>query len=179
MKQIFIFICLLFPFFNAYAGDSIVIYRMGGKDQAVWSLFKKSFDRKGYNVSIYEKADNIDRHLETINRINKTNASLMLAMDLRTSEKADVFIAFTDAKKGTGRFLTIEEVTGQHTDNSMILAKEVATSFGKRAKGLSLFPLLGVDMPGIFIKIECTNEQANEMLNKLHEGIQKFMKRGK
>ena len=102
----------------------------------------------------------------------------MLAMDLRTSEKADVLIAFADAKKGKGKFLTIEEVTGQHADNSMILAKEVATSFGKRAKGISLFPLLGVDMPGIFIKIECTDEQANEMLNKLHEGIQKFMKRG-
>ncbi|MCX5810088.1 MAG: hypothetical protein NTX36_12080 [Proteobacteria bacterium] len=178
MKYFLIIVCMLFPFFNAYAGDSIVIYRMGGKDQAVWGLLKKSFDSKGYNVSIYEKADNIDRHLETINRINKTNASLVLAMDLQTSEKTDVLIAFADAKKGTGRFLTIEEVTGQHTDNSMILAEEVATSFGRRAKGLSLFPLLGIDMPGIFIKIECTNEQANEMLNKLHEGIQKFMKRG-
>ena len=178
MKYILIIICLLFPFFNAYAGDSIVIYRMGGKDQAIWGLLKKSFDSKGYNVSIYEKADNIDRHLETINRINRTKASLMLAVDLQTSEKADVFVAFTDAKKGTGRFLTIEEVAGQHIDSSMILAKEVAASFGKRAKGISLFPLLGVDMPGIFIKIGCTNEQANEMFNKLNEGIQKFMKRG-
>ena len=178
MKHIFITIFLLFTFLNAYAGDNIVIYRMGDRDQPVWSLLKKSFDSKGYNVSIYEKADNIDRHLETINRINRTNASLMLALNLQTNEKADVFIAFTDAKKRTGRFLTIEEVPGRHTDNSMILAKEVAASFGKHEKGISLFPLLGVDMPGIFVKIECTNEQADEMLNKLHEGIQKFMKRG-
>jgi hypothetical protein len=102
----------------------------------------------------------------------------MLAVDLRTDEKTDVFVAVTDAKRGTGRFRTIEEVAGQHTGNSMILAKEVATSFGKNVKELSLFPLLGIDVPGIFIRIECKNEQLNEILNKLHESIQKFIKRG-
>jgi hypothetical protein len=178
MKLIFILICVLFPFTSAYAGDSIVIYRMDSKDRAIWNLFKKSFDSKGYNVSIYEKTDNIDKHLENLNRINRANASLMLAMDLRTGGKTDVFVAVTDAKKGTGRFLTIEEVAGRHAGDSMMLAKEVATSFGKHVKELSLFPLLGVDMPGVFISIECKNEQVNEIFDKLHEGIQKFMKRG-
>jgi len=177
-KFILIIICLLFPLFSVYSADSIVIYRMSDKSEPIWNLFKKSFDSKGYNMSIYEKTDNINKHLENLNRINRTNVSLMLAVDLRTDEKTDVFVAVTDAKRGTGRFRTIEEVAGQHTGDSMILAKEIATSFGKNVKELSLFPLLGIDVPGIFIRIECKNEQLNEILNKLHESIQKFIKRG-
>jgi len=97
---------------------------------------------------------------------------------LSTSEKEDIFIAFTSAKKGRGRFLTIEEVTGQHVDKSMILAKDIAAAFNRNAKEIPLFSLLGVNMPGVFVSIACTNERAEDMFIKLHQGVQNFMKRG-
>jgi len=177
-KYTLIIVCLLFPLFSVYAADSIIVYRLGDKSEPIWGMFKKSFDSKGYNMSIYEGADNIDIHLEHVNRINKTNASLMLALDLSIKEKEDIFIAYTNTKKGKGRFLTIEEIHGQHIDKSIALAKDIATSFNKNVKEISVFPLLGVDMPGVFIRIACTKELAGETLNKLHEGIQKYIKRG-
>ena len=177
MKYIVI-LFILFPFINAYAKDNIVIYRMDAKDQTVWSAIKKSFDNKGYNVSIYEKTDNMDRHLENLNMINRANALLALVIDLKVSDKSNVFIATSEAEKGKGRFLAIDEVAAHHSENSMKLAKEVATSFGKNSKRFAIFPLLGVDMPGIFINIDCQNDNINEILNKLHESIQKYLKRG-
>jgi len=102
----------------------------------------------------------------------------MLALDLSIKEKEDIFIAYTNTKKGKGRFLAIEEIQGQHIDKSISLAKDIAASFNKNVKEISLFPLLGVDMPGVFIRIACTKELAGEAFNKLHEGIQKYIKRG-
>jgi hypothetical protein len=177
-KFIFIVIYMLLPLFNVYSADNIVIYRMNTKDQATWSIIKKSFDSRGYNVSIYDATENMDRHLENLNRMNRSNALLALAMNFKTSDKPDVLVAAPEGEKGKGRFLTIDEVTANHEENSMILAKEVATSFGKNPKRFAIFPLLGVDMPGIFINIECKNDNINETLNKLHESIQKYLKRG-
>lgn len=175
---IFIIICLFFPLIGVHAADSIIVYRMSDKSEPIWSIFKKSFDSKGYNMSIYDRTDNIDIHIEHANRINKTSALLILALDLSIQDKEEVFIAYTNAKKGKGRFLTIEEIHGQHIDKSIALAKDIATSFNKNVKEISVFPLLGVDMPGVFIRIACTKELAGETLNKLHEGIQKYIKRG-
>ncbi len=177
MKYIVV-LFILFPFINAYAKDNIVIYRMDAKDQTVWSVIKKSFDTKDYNVSIYDKTENMDRHIENLNRINRSNALLMLAMDFRLSDRTDIFIAVSESEKTSGRLLTLEQVTGHHSNNSTMLAKEIASSFGKNLKKFSVFPLLGVDMPGTFVKIECKNEQMNEMLDKLHGSIQKYLKRG-
>ncbi len=178
IKLILFFMCALFPFVNVHAADNIVIFRMNAKDQTTWNTIKKSFDSKGYNVSIYDATENMDRHLESLNRINKSNALLALVMNFKISDKPDVLVAVPEGEKGKGRFLTIDEVTAYHGENSMILAKEVATSFGKNPKRLAIFPLLGVDMPGIFINIECKNDNINETLNKLHESIQKYLKRG-
>jgi hypothetical protein len=33
-------------------------------------------------------------------------------------------------------------------------------------------------MPGIFLRMECTKEKAGEMLNKLHDSLQKYFRRG-
>ena len=179
MKIFIILVCIIFcPFLYSFAGEHIVLYSAGEKDQAAWSLLKKYFDSKGYNVSIYEKTETLEKHLANVKRINRKNALLMLALDFRIAEKNDVFVAVSDAKKGKGKLLTIEEVPAQHIEDSMELAKYIASTFGKTVKGLPLFPLLGVDIPALFLRMECTNEKAGEMLDKLNDCLQKYFKRG-
>jgi hypothetical protein len=161
------------------AGEQLPLYCAGEKDQASWSFLKRYFDSKGYNVTIYEKTDNLEKHLENANRINKTGASLMLVMDFRVGDRNDVFAAVTNAKKGKGRILAIDEIPGQYVDISAEVAGCVATPFRKTVKELPLFPLLGVDMAALFLRIECTKEKADEMLNVVNDCLQKYFQRGK
>jgi hypothetical protein len=176
----FIGMLLIFILFSSsYAGESIPLYCAGEKDQASWNFLKKYFDGKGYNVTIYEKTDNLEKHLENANKINKTGASLMLVMDFRMGEKNDVFAAVTNAKKGKGRILAIDEIPGQYVDISAEVAGCVATPYRRTVKELPLFPLLGVDMPALFLRIECTKEKADEMLNVVNDCLQKYFQRGK
>jgi hypothetical protein len=178
MKVFIILLCILFPIFYSYADEHIIIYQTGEKDQNSWNLLKKYFDSKGYNVSIYEKPETFEKHLENANKINRTNASLMLAVDFRIGDKDDVFVAVTDSKKGNDKFLTIEEIPAQHIVLSKEFAKCVASYFGKTVKELPLLPLLGIDMPGTFLRMECTKAKTGETLNMLNDCLQKYFMRG-
>ena len=179
MKAFLTVLLLISSLSSAHAGEQFALYCAGEKDQASWNILKKYFDSKGYNVSIYEKTDNLEKHLENANRINKTGASLMLVMDFRMGDNNDVFAAITNAKKGKGKILSIEEVPGQYVELSAEVAGCVATPFRKTVKELPLFPLLGVDMPALFLRIECTKEKADEMLNVVNDCLQKYFQRGK
>jgi hypothetical protein len=179
MKAFLTVLLLIFSLSAAHAGEQFALYCAGEKDQPSWNILKKYFDSKGYNVSIYEKTDNLEKHLENANRINKTGASLMLVMDFRIGDRNDVFAAITNAKKGKGRILSIEEVPGQYVELSAEVAGCVATPFRRTVKELPLFPLLGIDMPALFLRIECTKEKAEETLNVVNDCLQKYFQRGK
>ncbi len=178
MKIFIILVCLLFPLLCSSAGEQIIFYNTGGKDQETWSLLKKYFDSKGYNVSIYEKPETLEKHLENANKINRTKSSLLLAMDFRIGDKDDIFVAVTNSKKGNGKFFTIEEIPAQHIVRSAEFAKLIASSFGKTVKELPLLPLFGIDMPGVFLRMECTKDKMNETLNVLNDCFQKYFMRG-
>jgi hypothetical protein len=98
----------------------------------------------------------------------------MLAIDFRIGDKEDVFVAVTNSKKGTGKFLTIEEIPAQHIVRATEFAKCAASSFGKTVKELPLLPLYGVDMPGVFLRMECAKEKTGETLNTLNDCLQKY-----
>jgi hypothetical protein len=161
------------------AGERIPLYCAGDKDQASWSFLKRYFDGKGYSVSIYEKTDNLEKHLENANRINKAGASLMLVMDFRMGEKDEVFAAITNAKKVKNKILAIDEIPAQYIDLSAEVAGCIATPFRRTVKELPLFPLLGVDMPALFLRIECTKEKAEATLDVVNDCLQKYFQRGK
>jgi hypothetical protein len=177
-KTFIVLICIFSPLFCSFAGEQIIFYSTGVKDQEALSQLKKYFDSKGYNVSIYEKAETLEKHLENVNKINKTKSSLLLATDFRIGDKNDIFVAVTNSKKGNGKFLTIEEIPAQHVVRSMEFAQCVTSPFGKKVKELPLFPLLGVDMPGVFLKMECTKDKMGETLNMLNDCLQKYFMRG-
>ena len=91
----------------------------------------------------------IEKHVDKINRINRGSAgSVFLAMELLPDEKSHVMVAESEAKKGEGRFLAIDEIPARFARESDRLAAAVAAPFDVKVKHLPLFPLLGVNMPG-------------------------------
>jgi len=178
VKGFFIILLILFPFFMCNGQDRIVIYHSGEKDQTAWNMFRKDFQGKGYKMYIYESTDSLDKHLENVNKINRVNDAIFIALDVATGEKNHVFVAVTEAHKGQGNIMTIEEVPAIHLKASQELANYIALSFNKKVKQMPLFPLLGVDMPGCFLHIEAPQEKLNEMFDILHNAIQKYFRRG-
>lgn len=151
---------------------------MGERDPALWNTLKKYFTSKGYGVSIYEGADNIDKQIQNANKINREKAVLLLAVELISTETENIFIAISNAKKGKGKILEIDEVPAVHAADSEELAQAIATPFGKKIKRLPIFVLLGIDMPGVFLRIDCPKDKIDAVLNGLDNGIQKYLKRG-
>ncbi|HVN96923.1 MAG TPA: hypothetical protein VMT62_10870 [Syntrophorhabdaceae bacterium] len=180
MKASSLFLCvfLLMPFSYLYARDSIIFCQVGERDPALWNMVKKYFTGKGYGVSIYEGADSIEKQVANANRMNREKAALLMAIELAPSDTENIFVAISNAKKGRGAILEIDEVPAAHGVESEELAQDVATPFGKKVKRIPVFVLLGVDMPGVFLRIDCPRDKIGEVLNKLDQGIQKYLKRG-
>ena len=178
MKYLALLLLCVVPFTHAYAGQQIMFYQMGEKDPAVWNIVKKYFTGKDYQVSMYEGTDNMEKHIENVRRINKAGGALFLAMDFSISETNEIFVAFSDAKAGKKAILGIDEVPAVYADDSKELATLIASSFNKTAKDLPLFPLLGVNIPGIFLRITCTKEDTINVFDKMHESFQKYSIRG-
>ena len=178
MKYLFIVLICLFSFSYSYADEQFVIYRMGERDQTAWNMFRKYFSAKGYNMSYYDGADNLEKHIENVNKINRSNGTVFLAIDLVMGGGSSIFVAATNAKRGKGVIPNIDEVPAIHINNSMELATMIAAPFNKKIKRIPLFMLLGVDMPGIFLRLESPKDKMGEMFDRLHEGLQKYVKRG-
>jgi hypothetical protein len=178
MKCMAALILLLLPLMSGYGSGHLILYRMGEKDPAQWDQIRKYFGGKGYRVNVYDGSDNLDQHIEMVNHINREVNAVFLALEFNAGEKTRAFVAVTEANKGKGRILGIGEVPARHIDTSRELALAMGTAFSTKVKQFPLFPLLGVDMPGLFLRIECTKGDMPAMLDKIHESLQKYFKRG-
>jgi len=174
MKTVFSLILSVLPFFYSYADEYIVLYRVSEKNPAYVNQFRKYLNNKGYRVNVYEKANKLVQHLENVNKINKEKASLLLAIDFNIGDENRVLVAVTDARREKGRFLSIEEVPALYLEASKAVATLVASSLNTKVKQFPIFLLLGIDMPGILLIVECTKENINHVFDALYEGLQKY-----
>lgn len=175
-----LFACFIFiPFFSSsYGAQHIVLYHVGEKDQEARVLLKKHLAGKGFVVFTYEGTDRIEKQVEIANKINRLRASLFMAVEFTFSDQENVIVAVSNAKKSEGQFLTIEEVPAVHVGRSREFALLVAERFKGKVLDLPLFPLLGIDMPGLFLRITCPKEKAGEVLSEVSESMQKYFTRG-
>ena len=173
------FVSLLFiPLFCSYGAQHIVLYHVGERDEEALALLKKHLMGKGFTVSSCEGRDSIEKHVELANKINRLRASLFIAVEFTFGSKEKVMIAVSNARKGEGQFLAIEEVPALYVNSSREFATLAALPFQKKVLDLPLFPLLGINMPGIFMRIECPRDQAGEVLNKVSDSVQKYFSKG-
>jgi hypothetical protein len=98
---------------------------------------------------------------------NKSPASLLIAMDMSQDKEEPVFLAVAAFKKGEGRFLQIDEVQARHSEDSYALAELMAKAFKTKVMRLPLFPLLGIDMPGVFLRITYQKDSQEAFFTRL------------
>jgi len=165
------------PFFYLQAEDTIGIYLMSYDEMEGVNRLKTYLENKGFVLNIYKKATTLEGHIENANRINRSKVNLVLALDLKISEKERFFVAHTNAKPTTENILSIEEIPGRYVERSRELASCVASFFGKTSKEMPLFFLLGVDVPGIFISIDYTKEHLSDIFNRLDSCLKHFFRR--
>jgi hypothetical protein len=200
-------VILLLAVQHCFGADSFAVYQVGAKEQQSWSLVRDFFKEKGYDVVFQQGETTLEKHLEKAARINRGTAKFLLALEFVSGDDASVLVAMTDRKGAEGgspsaepgappaprtgnglttfapgaqvgnRFLAIDELPGKYAADSGRLADAVAGSFNTKVKHMPLFPLLGVDMPGIFLRIECRQDKAGEMLGLLHGSIQNYLRR--
>lgn len=156
------------------AGTNIAFYRMGDGPDEAWAFLKRHFEGRGHSVAIHRGEVVVEKHVEKVSAINRSQARIFLAVELAMGEKNSVMVATTEAKKAEGRFLTIDEMPGRFAETSKNLAAEVAASFRVRVKHLPLFPLLGVNMPGIYVRLEFREDELRDMVNRLCIGVEKY-----
>ena len=190
-----------------FAADSFVLYQVGGaKEVQSWSLARDFFKGKGYDALYQLGETTVEKHLEKMGKINRSPAKFFLALELVSGDATGVAVAMTDQKAAEGgapsesdkplasrtgnglttftadaqagnRFLAADALAGKYASDSARLADAIAGSFHVKVKHVPLFPLLGADMPGIFLRIECKQDKVGEMLGLLHAGIQNYLRR--
>lgn len=161
------------------AAEHIILSRAGTGDDAMWNSFRKYLAGKGFTISVYNTPDSMEKQVETANRVNKEKAIFMLSVELVPSDGTDAFIAVSNAKKGKGLILNVDEVPGSHASRSGDLASSIAAAFQRKVKAIPLFMFLGIDMPGAFVRLEVEKTKPADAFDKLHEGLLNYMKRGK
>ncbi len=172
-----LFVFVLAPLFYSYGGEHVVLYHVGEKDPVASLLLKKYLADKGFTVSAFDGADTIEKHIELANKINRLKASLLLAVEFGFEDKEDITIAVTNTEKKTGQLFAVEDVPGTHAAHSKELAGLIAVAFNGKVLELPLFPLLGINMPGIFLGVECTKESAHETIGKVIGCLQKYFRK--
>jgi hypothetical protein len=177
MKYLLGFFLLLAYTPLAFAAEHIILYQVGRTQPAHMALFKKTLTAKGYRVKVFEGSANLEKHLETASRMNREKADAVIALDLKPGDTSRAVIAASIANKGTGRFFAVEEVQSAHEERSLELAVALASQFKAGIKRFPLFPLLGVDTPGVFVRLQFSQESMGEMFEDFYEGLQKYFGR--
>lgn len=170
---VLVVLLLTAPLANA-ADNGIVLCRIGETAPAAWPSLRAFFEGKGYQVAYYEGEATIERHVEKVSGLNRGPGRVFLAVELIPAARTHVLVAMTDAKKGEGRFLTVDEIPDRFSKESEKLARSVAGQFKVKVKHLPLFPLLGVSMPGIFVRMEFKEGEFEDGMNMIGTGVERY-----
>lgn len=190
MKHLLSVLFVFILFTSCYAEDNLVFYNAGKRDLAAWTVLKEYFSSRSYTVSFYQGDGGIERHLDKTTRINTVKSGIFVAIEFAFGEEKHVMVGMTPGEgsasgtrtefDGRRRLLWgVDELPAKHEAQSKRLAELVAAQFQVTVKRMPLFPLVGVDMPGIFISIQCNKEEAGSLLTMLDTALQKYYRRDK
>jgi hypothetical protein len=162
------------------AGYVIALYKIGDAGPAVVQALSRALEAKGYPLMVIQGDAVIEGHVEKASAINRSAAQICIAFQFVPSDKVRrITVMKTLAKKGNGSFLTISEVPGKFAEESNRLAYAIADSFSVKVKQMPLFPLLGINMPGILLQLEANEKEVGDFASRLCGGIEKYIKKEK
>ena len=181
LRRTLLIVSILFSLLSPvciFAADRIVLCRAGQTDDTMWNDAKKYFTGKGFSIDTYDAPRSIEKQIETANKINREKARFMLVLEIVTSDRSDVFVAMSDAKKPGDLIMNADEVPGAHATRSEELGSSIAAHFQRKVKSAPLFMFLGIDMPAVFVRLNVTKDGSAEAFDKLYDGVLNFTKRG-
>jgi hypothetical protein len=162
------------------AGYVIALYKIGDAGATVVPSLSRALEAKGFPLMVIQGDTAIEGHVEKASAINRSAANICIAFQFIPADKERrITVVKTQSKKGNGSFLTISEVPGKFAEESNRLAYAIADSFSVKVKQMPLFPLLGINMPGILLRLEANEKELGDFANKLCGGIEKFIKKEK
>lgn len=153
---------------------NLYIYIVGKPDAELKTAFLYALKREKIDFSVYTGSKNLEDHLSSINEINSKKKGVFLALDLKRSNTQKIFVATFKTKKTQGKLLRIDEIPSLHFEDSIQIAQYIALTFNNKVYRLPLFPLLGVNMPGLYLKVDGGKEEVDFVATTLARGIKKF-----
>lgn len=159
-----IYVLLLILFLPSFSFcQTVYLYRIGEGDQGLWNTLFSCMRKEKIDFRVYRFRPSLHEHLRCANDVNTQGKGLFLALELSHNPESKIFVGIFSPRKGSGRFLKIDEVPSLHYQSSICVAEKVAKRYGTRVAKLPLFPLLGIDMPGIFISAKCSKEKIADL----------------
>ena len=179
---------LVFAVFGTcYGENNLVLYNAGKKDPAAWNILKEYFSSKNYSTLFLQSDGVIERHLERANRVNAIKSGAFVAVEFTFGDEKRVLVAVPETTKdGNGGLRgepdgqlvwPVEELPARHQAQSRRLAELIAAPFQVKVKKIPLFPLLGIDMPGVLLAVQCKRDEARSVLTALDQALQKYYRR--
>ncbi|MCS7280026.1 MAG: hypothetical protein NZ583_00135 [Desulfobacterota bacterium] len=172
---IIVLLLILFPAISY--SQTIYFYVVSPMEEEIRRDLIRTLKKSGIEFSFYQGKRDLEEHLRLISEINEKRKGVFCAIDLRKKEVSSILVAVSNARKQDGRFLRIHEIPAIHIGLSLKIAEHVASSYGKNVIRLPLFPLLGVDMPGLFFRFYGPELKAAHVLNPLIEAVKKYSPR--
>lgn len=167
--------------FHIFASDHIIVYNTSDRFAEI-NLLKRYLEKNKLKVSVYSKVDSMERHIDNLNKINNSNASFLIALNIELEDKEEFYIAIPDIKgmpsKAQGRFNFIEEIPVKYEKDFKELAMAVASSFNTKIKTMPIFCAVGLEMPCIFVSITTKKDNMNMAFERLYGGIKSYLTRG-
>ncbi len=154
-------------------GNHLYLYFVSPPDGELRQVFLNALKRDGIEFSLCMGSKNLEEHLIKVGEINSKSKGVFLALEMKRAKKRGMFVATFKPKKAEGKILRIDEIPYVHLHSSMKLAHYVASSYGKKVVRLPLFPLLGVDMPALYLRLQGGKEDMEFAATVIAEGIKK------
>ncbi len=165
-----------------YGGNNLIFYQLG-RDEEAGRALKGYLEGRGYGVTFYQGETALERHAEKVSLINRQFQAVFIATRFVKGERERVLVASTPEKRlpareeGQDLFIAAQDVPVRLASESRRLAEAVAGPFQTKPVTMPLFPLVGVDMPGILLFVEYKPERLQETIAALEEGLQKYFRR--
>jgi hypothetical protein len=191
LKYFLTFLIVLSFYSSPYAADNLVFYNAGKRDSAAWTVLREYFSSGKYIASFYQGHGVLEPHLEKIDRINAMGPGVFVGVEFTFGEEKHIMVAMAEFDKdGEGSskrefeapprlVWRMEDISGRHEAESRRLAELIAAPFQTAVKRIPLFPLLGIDMPGVFVSIQCRHEDARSILAVLDGALRQYYRRNR
>ena len=162
-------------FCTSVFGETIFLYLVSIPDDQIWQVFLKSLRKEGLDPVPQKGTRELEDHLRIVSNINSGKKGLFVAIDIKREKNTKILVGVFAPKKPEGKIKSIEEIPYAYYDTSYKIAESIAMAYGKKVLKAPFFPLLGVDMPALYIKLRFKEGDIGPFVSVMKDGIKRYL----